>query len=66
MSAIELLVFLLLCAGIGFVGHLFSARYGWLAGVVVAAPVFIVALIAQYRQLYREIRYGVKVRRRRQ
>jgi hypothetical protein len=41
--------FLLVCFGLGFLGHLVSPRYGWLLGVVLAVPVFILMLIGSFK-----------------
>ena len=35
MNIFELLIFLLLCLGLGFLGHLVWHYYGWLVGVAV-------------------------------
>jgi len=40
MNVFELLIFLLLCLGLGFLGHLIWHHYGWLLGVA-AIPVLI-------------------------
>ena len=40
MNLFELLIFLGICYGVGFLGHLVSHHYGWIAGVL-AAPVLI-------------------------
>ena len=40
MSIFELLIFLLICLGLGFLGHLVQHQYGWLVGVA-AVPVLI-------------------------
>jgi hypothetical protein len=49
---------LLVCFGLGFLGQLVSPRYGWLLGVVLAVPVFILMLIGSFK----EFRRGCKKR----
>jgi hypothetical protein len=49
MTLIELIVFLFLCSVIGFVGHLVSARWGWLLGVIPALLVMTMMLFFQVR-----------------
>jgi hypothetical protein len=44
MNLFELLIFLGICVGLGFLGHLFSHHYGWIVGVL-AAPVLIFFMI---------------------
>jgi glycerol-3-phosphate acyltransferase PlsY len=56
MNLIELFVFLLLCAGLGFLGHLFSPRLGWLAGAIPAVAVLIGLLIGSFRKLIADLR----------
>lgn len=56
MNVIELLVFLLFCAGLGFLGSLASHRYGWIAGVLPAAVLLLVTLFFTWRNLILEIR----------
>ena len=62
MNAIELLIFLLLCLGLGFLGHLVSPRYGWLAGAILAIVVSILLLVGTYRQLFKDFRRSWKDR----
>jgi hypothetical protein len=40
MNVFELLIFLSLCLGLGFLGHLIWPHYGWLLGAA-AIPVLI-------------------------
>ncbi|HKW62792.1 MAG TPA: hypothetical protein VJN89_09630 [Candidatus Acidoferrum sp.] len=56
MNVVELLTFLLLCAGLGFVGHLFSPQWGWLAGAIPAGLGLLVMLVATIRALFRHKR----------
>jgi hypothetical protein len=49
MNVIELIVFSLVCLGLGFLGHLVSPRYGWLLGAVLAVPVFILMLVGSFK-----------------
>ena len=58
MTLIELLVFLLLCFGLGFIGHLISPRWGWWASLIVAVPVVFFWLVGLYRQLLKGLRQG--------
>lgn len=62
MTLLELLVFLLLCAALGFLGHLFSSRWGWLLGVIPAFTVISALLFFETRRLYVAIK-GVIFRR---
>ena len=50
MNALDLIVFLLLCAGLGFVGHLVSPRYGWGLGALLALLVLLLLLIGSFRE----------------
>jgi ABC-type transport system involved in cytochrome c biogenesis permease component len=50
MNVFELTIFLLVCVGVGLLGHLVSPRYGWLLGVL-AVPVPIWMLIGGARKL---------------
>ena len=50
LNVFELIVFLLLCAGLGFAGHLVWPRYGWGAGAVLAVPALILLFIGSFRQ----------------
>jgi hypothetical protein len=45
MNVFELLVFVLLCAGLGFLGHLVSPRHGWDFGALPVVAVLILLLI---------------------
>ena len=56
MNVVELLIFLLICAALGFVGHLASPRYGWGVGAVLAVPVLILLLIGSFREAVKESR----------
>jgi hypothetical protein len=49
MNLFELVIFLLVCFGLGFLGHLVSPRYGWLLGAVLAVTVFVLMLIGSFR-----------------
>lgn len=62
MSLIELLLFVLLCAGLGLLGHLVSPRWGWLAGTVPFLFVAIMMLVGGYASLIRELRYSFQSR----
>jgi hypothetical protein len=50
MSLFELVIFLLVCFGLGFLGHLVSPRYGWLVGAVLAVPVFVLVLVGSLKR----------------
>ena len=50
MNLFELIIFLLVCVGLGFLGHLVSPRYGWFAGPILVLPVFVSLLIASFRK----------------
>jgi len=54
MNLIELLIFLLLCAGLGFLGRVFFPRWGWFVGAIPAGAVLIVMLFATIRQELRK------------
>jgi hypothetical protein len=58
MNVFELLLFLLFCAVVGFLGHLISPCYGWLAAAAVAAPVLALLLVGSLQEMLREIRRG--------
>ena len=58
MNVFELLLFLLFCAVVGFLGHLISPRYGLVAAAVVAAPVLALLLVGSFQEMLREIRRG--------
>ena len=49
---------LLVCFGLGFLGHLVSQRYDWLLGVVLAVPVFILMLIGRFKEFRRGCKKG--------
>jgi hypothetical protein len=50
MNIFELLIFSIVCVGLGVLGHLVSPRYGWLLGAVPAVAVFVMMLIASFRR----------------
>jgi len=52
MTLIELIIFLFLCLVMGFVGHLVSARWGWLIGVIPALGVMAVMLFFEVRSMF--------------
>ena len=52
MTLIELIVFACLCLAIGFVGHLFSARSGWLVGIVPFLAVMALMMFFQVRGIF--------------
>ena len=54
MNVFELIVFLLICAGLGFLGHLVSPRYGWWVAALLFVPVLIVMLIGSFREAVRK------------
>lgn len=56
MNLFELIIFVLICAGLGFLGHLASPRYGWFAGAVLAVPVFVLLFIGSFREALNESR----------
>jgi len=56
MNIFELLIFLLLCAGLGYFGHLFSPHWGWLAGAIPAVAVFGIMFVATIRAWLRRKR----------
>jgi hypothetical protein len=56
MNVIELIVFLLVSAGLGFLGHLVSPRYGWGAGAVLAVPMLIALLVGSFREALKDSR----------
>jgi uncharacterized membrane protein (DUF4010 family) len=62
MNVFELLLFLLFCAVVGFLGYLISPRYGWFAAAAVAAPVLALSLVGSFQEMLREIRRGWKSR----
>ena len=49
MNVFELIFFLLICAGFGFLGHLVSPRYGWGVGAALAV-LFLFLLLKGFRQ----------------
>jgi hypothetical protein len=51
MNVFELIIFLLICAVIGFVGYLVSPRYGWFAGLGPAVLVLILLLIGSFKEI---------------
>jgi pilus assembly protein TadC len=51
MNLVELLVFMFLSVGLGFIGHLISPRYGVWAGVALWIPVMGLWLVGLYRRL---------------
>jgi hypothetical protein len=50
MNLIGLVIFLLICFGLGFLGHLVSPRYGWPLGAGLAVPVFILMLVGSFKE----------------
>ena len=62
MTLIELLIFLLLCAGLGFLGHLFSARWGWLLGGMPAAVGLVAMMVGSWVSLIRESKHSLRSR----
>jgi hypothetical protein len=64
MNVFGLLLFLLFCAVVGFLGRLISPRYGWFAAAVVAAPFLALLLVGSFREMLREIRRGWRRRSR--
>ena len=52
MTLIELIVLLFLCSVIGFLGHLVSARWGWLIGVIPALAAMAVMLFFEVRRMF--------------
>lgn len=56
MNLFELIIFLLICAVLGFLGHLVSPRYGWFASAVLAVPVFILLFIGGFKEALNESR----------
>ena len=53
MNVFELLLFLLLCAVVGFLGHLILPRYGWFTATAVAAPILALLLVGSFREMLR-------------
>jgi hypothetical protein len=53
MSLFELVIFLLVCLGLGFLGHLVSPHYGWLLGAGLAVAVFMLMLITGFRRSWK-------------
>ena len=49
MNVFELIFFLLICAGFGFLGHLVSPRYGWGVGAALAVLLFLFLLLKPAR-----------------
>jgi hypothetical protein len=49
MNVFELLIFLLLCTGLGYLGRIFSPHWGWLAGAIPAVAVFGIMFVATIR-----------------
>ena len=62
MNLIELLIFLLVCAALGFLGHFFSARWGWLVGAVPALAVAVIMLVSGWLSLVRELPHSLHSR----
>jgi hypothetical protein len=62
MTFIELLIFLFLCVVVGFLGRLFSHRWGWLAGAIPVCLVLLVMLFAEVRALFMALRSAVSRR----
>ena len=60
MNVIELFIFLLVCFGLGFLGHLVSPRYGWLLGAVLAVSVFILMLIGSFKEFRQSLKNRLK------
>jgi hypothetical protein len=64
MNLFDLILFLLICAGLGFLGHLVSPRYGWFAGAVLSVPVFILLFIGSFKEALNDSRKKRRERRR--
>ena len=61
MTILELIVSALICAGLGFLGHLVLPRYSWLSiSLVLSAPVVLMMLITSWRQMFIDIRKSWK------
>ena len=62
MNVFELIIFLLLCAALGFVGHLVSPRYGWGVAAGLAVPVLILLFVGSFREAIKESRQRRRTR----
>jgi len=54
------MTFLLLCTGLGFLGHFFSARWGWLLGAIPAAAGLAVMMVGSWVSLIRESKHSLR------
>jgi hypothetical protein len=50
MNVFELIIFSLVCLGLGFLGHLISPRYGGLLAIVLFVPVFFLLLRGSFKE----------------
>jgi hypothetical protein len=62
MNLFELLAFLLLCAGLGFLGHFFSERWGWMLGAIPGGAGLVVILLGSCIDMVRETRHSFRSR----
>lgn len=56
MNVFELIFFLLICAGFGFLGHLVSPRYGWGVGAALAVLVLSFLLLGTFKKTLKGFR----------
>ena len=62
MSVFELIIALLVCAALGFVGHLVSPRYGWFVGIGLAVLLLILLLGGGFKKIIEGSRHQRKSR----
>jgi len=56
MSVFELIIFLVICAAFGFIGHLISPRYGWIVGSALGALVLILLGTGSFKKIIKPLR----------
>jgi len=56
MNVFELIFFLLICAGFGFLGHLVSPRYGWGVGAALAVLLLLFLLLSSVKKTLKGFR----------
>jgi len=57
MNVFELIIFLLICAGFGLLGHLVSPRYGWRVGAALAVLLLLFLLLGSFKKPLKGFRH---------
>jgi hypothetical protein len=60
VNLLELLVFLLICLGLGFLAHLIFPAWGWYVGAAAALALMLLMLFAMVWDLFSRYQRGTK------